>query len=74
MRKWHGHAVRGYSNTNAPYRSADIARVMVACVDLNNENLFLETFEMCPYKVPASTFKSVGTGLLRYGPESLLPK
>ena len=57
-----------------PYSAVDIASVMAACVDLDNKNLFIETFEMCPYDVPASPFKSVGSGLLRYGLESLLPK
>lgn len=57
-----------------PFSSADIARVVAACVDLDNKDLFLEAFELCPYKVPASTFKSVGAALLRYQLQSLLPK
>jgi hypothetical protein len=57
-----------------PFSSADIARVLVACVDLDKKDLFLEAFELLPYGVPASTFKAFGTALLRYGLKTLLPK
>ncbi|KAE9375131.1 hypothetical protein N431DRAFT_555630 [Stipitochalara longipes BDJ] len=73
MQNWKKKEAQGIK-LSQPYSSADIARVVAAFVDLDNKDLFLETFEMCPYKVPASTFKSVGAALLRYGLNSLLPK
>ena len=73
MRDWKLQETRG-GNSPQPFNGADIARVMAAFVDLDNKDLFLETFAMCPYKVPSCTFKAVASALLRYGLESLLPK
>jgi hypothetical protein len=73
MRDWKLKEARG-GKTPQPFSSADIARVSVACVDLDNKDLFLEAFEMCSYKMPPLAFKSVGAALLRYGLDSLLPK
>lgn len=73
MRNWKKKEALGMKNPQ-PFNDADIARVVAAYVDLDNKDMFLESFEMCPYKVLPSTFRSVGAALLRYELESLLPK
>jgi hypothetical protein len=73
MRSWKKNEALGMK-TPQPFNDADIARVVAAYVDLDNKDMFLESFEMCPFKVLPSTFRSVGAALLRYGLESLLPK
>ena len=57
-----------------PFNSTDIARVVVASADLDNKERFLEAFEICPYGIPASTFKSVVATALRHKLASILPK
>lgn len=57
-----------------PFNSTDIARVVVASVELDNKERFLEAFEICPYEIPASTFKSIAAAALRYKLASILPK
>jgi hypothetical protein len=76
IRRWKRKVAHGVPEIQnpPPYSNADIARVVAACVDLDNKDLFLEAFELCPYKIPTSTFKSVGAALLRYQLQSLLPK
>jgi hypothetical protein len=73
MRGWKKNEALGMK-TPPPFNDADIARVVAAYVDMDNKGMFLESFEMCPYKVLPSTFRSVGAALLRYELESLLPK
>lgn len=76
MEKWKKNQTEGVppEQNPPPFSDADIARAIVACVDLEKRDLFLEAFELCPYKVPAPTFKAVGIALSRYGLEFLLPK
>ena len=73
MRSWKKNEALGMKAPQ-PFNDADIARVVAAYVDLDNKDMFLESFEMCPYKVLPLTFRFVGAALLRYELESLLPK
>jgi hypothetical protein len=58
----------------APFSDEAIARVVALSVELNDEKLFLDAYDIYSKKVPIETFHSVGIALLRYGLESLLPK
>lgn len=73
MQVWRKRVARGPKDQQ-PFNSTDVARVVVASVDLDNKERFLEAFEICPYEIPASTFKSVAAAALRYKLASILPK
>lgn len=73
MQNWRKKESQGI-NEQQPFSGTDISSVVAASVALDNKDVFLETFELCPYKIPSSIFISIGTALLRYGMLSLLPK
>lgn len=73
VQAWRKREARGIKGHH-PFNSTDIARVVVASADFDNKKRFLEAFGICPYEIPASTFKSVAAALLRYRLVSMLPK
>jgi hypothetical protein len=58
----------------APFSEEAIARVVTLSVELNDEKMFLDAYDIYSKKVAIETFDSVGVALLRYRLQSLLPK
>lgn len=71
---WKRKVANGKKSFPQPYSSADIARVVVAAVELDHKEHFQELFDICPHKIPASTYKSITAAALRYNISSILPK
>jgi hypothetical protein len=58
----------------APFSDEAIARVVSLCVELGDQKLFLNAYELYSKRVAPETFESIGKALLRYELQSLLPK
>ncbi len=65
---------QSYIREDPPFSDEVLSWVLKACVDLNDKDMFVDAFDVCPYKAEPSTFRAVGRAFLRYGLESLLPK
>ena len=58
----------------APFSDEAVARVVTLCLELEDEKLFLDAFELYSKGVALETSESIGKALLRYELQSLLPK
>jgi hypothetical protein len=58
----------------APFSDEAIARVLSLCVELDDQKLFVDAYELYSKRVALQTFESIGKALLRYELQSLLPK
>ena len=66
--------VRSWQRNPAPFPAEVVARVITLSVELNDEKLFLDAFDLYSIEVATETFQSVVIALLRWGLKSLLPK
>jgi hypothetical protein len=66
--------VRSWQTNPAPFPVEVVARVITLSVELNDEKLFLDAFDLYSIEVATETFQFVGIALLRWGLKSLLPK
>ncbi len=57
-----------------PFSDQVLGLVVAVAVDLNDKSMFLEALSEYTKEAPASEFRQVGTGLLRFEQESLLPR
>ncbi len=58
----------------APFSDEAVARVVTLCLELEDEKLFLDAFELYSKSVALETSESIGKALLRYELQPLLPK
>jgi hypothetical protein len=63
-----------WQTPTAPFSDEAIARVVSLCVELGDQKLFLDAYELYSKRVALQTFESIGKALLRYELQSLLPK
>lgn len=57
-----------------PFSDEAIAQVVSLCVELDDQKLFVDAYELYSKRVALQTFESIGKALLRYDLQSLLPK
>lgn len=57
----------------APFSDEVIMRILITAVSLDNKAIFVDAYHLCSGKAFPSIFRPVGTALLRYNLESLLP-
>lgn len=57
----------------APFSDEILTRIVTTAVNLDSKAMFVDAYHLCSGKVSLPMFRSVGTSLLRYNLESLLP-
>jgi hypothetical protein len=57
----------------APFSDEVRMRIVTTVVNLDSKAMFIDAYHLCSGKVSLPMFRSVGTSLLRYNLESLLP-
>jgi hypothetical protein len=64
---------QSWRRTCAPFSDEIIVRIVATAVILDNKAIFIDAYHLCSGQAFLSMFRPVGTALLRYNLESLLP-
>ncbi|TAQ83888.1 hypothetical protein B7494_g7785 [Chlorociboria aeruginascens] len=59
-------------NTEHPFSQDIVAKVIATAIDLEEKDMFLDTFQMCSKSVSSSVFRCAGIAMLRWDLRSLL--